>query len=348
MTNCRRPGRFFDGAVMLPIPSYCAILYPYTANAGMPTGYRGTFRPARIVGNTRCRHDEKKYDVFLSHRRKEGWTHARLLYYALKDYDLKAYLDVENPKAGRIDVILSEVIENCDHFVIVLTPGALDGCWDEEDWVRLEVEKARNSHKNIIPVLMDGFSFPKEMPESMRFLKKQGGLTVTGDYYADFVKKLVDMLKTESPTQNMNENSHTQTTGLLPTSKKTDGTNISSNVIRALQNAAERTVEEMRLIQENETAASKIKVRQTKEISDRGTALATYEEAEKLYRAEGNYHGLANVLMSRGDLLSRTGRFDEALAAYGEAERFYQAMGDNLGLANVLQARGDILQANGH
>ena len=143
---------------------------------------------------------DERYDVFISHRRKEGWKDARLLYFALREKGYKVYLDVENPKPGQIDVILSKVIDNSDHFVIVLTPGALDGCWDEEDWVRLEVEKARKSHKNIIPVLTDGFSFPKDLPTSMRFLKKQGGLTVSQDFYGDFINKLAAFFEQQPET----------------------------------------------------------------------------------------------------------------------------------------------------
>ena len=45
-----------------------------------------------------------------------------------------------------------------------------------------------------------------------------------------------------------------------------------------------------------------------------------------------------------GDLLSRTGKLEEALEAYGEAEELYQSEKANLGLANVLKSRGDLRQ----
>ena len=73
-------------------------------------------------------------------------------------------------------------------------------------------------------------------------------------------------------------------------------------------------------------------------------ALEAYGEAEELYQSEKSNLGLANVLRSRGDLLSRTGKLEEALEAYGEAEELYQSEKDNLGLANVLQSRGDLRQ----
>ena len=50
-------------------------------------------------------------------------------------------------------------------------------------------------------------------------------------------------------------------------------------------------------------------------------------------------------MKSRGDLLRETGKPEEALATYAEAERLYLAERDDLGRANVLHWRGDILQA---
>ena len=77
-------------------------------------------------------------------------------------------------------------------------------------------------------------------------------------------------------------------------------------------------------------------------------ALSAYEEAEKLYQAEHYNLGLANVLHSGGDLLSHTGDPEGALAALEEAEKLYQAEHVNLGLANVLQSRGDLLSRTGN
>ncbi|MBQ1658683.1 MAG: hypothetical protein II059_02435 [Clostridia bacterium] len=47
-----------------------------------------------------------------------------------------------------------------------------------------------------------------------------------------------------------------------------------------------------------------------------------------------------------GDILSRTGKQEEALQAYDEAERLFKKERNNLGLANVLQSRGDLLSQN--
>ena len=72
-------------------------------------------------------------------------------------------------------------------------------------------------------------------------------------------------------------------------------------------------------------------------------ALQAYDEAERLFKKERNNLGLANVLQSRGDLLRRTGKQEEALQAYDEAQRLYRRENDNLGFANVLSSKGDLL-----
>ena len=74
--------------------------------------------------------------------------------------------------------------------------------------------------------------------------------------------------------------------------------------------------------------------------------MQAYDEAERLYRKENVNLGLANVLQSRGDLLSRTGKQEEALQAYDEAERLARQEHDDLGLANVMKSRGDLLSQN--
>ena len=72
-------------------------------------------------------------------------------------------------------------------------------------------------------------------------------------------------------------------------------------------------------------------------------AKEAYDMAEPLYRQEKSNLGLANLLRSRGDLLSRLGDVEGAKEAYDMAEPLYHQEKNNLGLANLLQSRGDLL-----
>lgn len=118
----------------------------------------------------------KPCDVFISYRRKGGFYPARLLYTLLEIEHRNPFLDLERLKAGRFDEHIYEILEKCDAVLIILTEGCLDRCVDEEDWMRkeiikaLEVKKSRNI--KIIPVVIDDFEIPKELPDIINFSKE--------------------------------------------------------------------------------------------------------------------------------------------------------------------------------
>ena len=68
-------------------------------------------------------------------------------------------------------------------------------------------------------------------------------------------------------------------------------------------------------------------------------AKEAYDRAESLYRKERDDLGLANVLQSRGDLLSCLDEVDGARELYDRAESLYIKERSQLGLANVQKAR---------
>ncbi len=91
--------------------------------------------------------------VFISYRRDAtGKAFARTLEQALTQRGYDVFLDVDCIDAGKwADQILTEVPRRA-HFLIVLTPGCLDRCADEGDWVRREFELAVKHGRNIVPV----------------------------------------------------------------------------------------------------------------------------------------------------------------------------------------------------
>ena len=66
-----------------------------------------------------------------------------------------------------------------------------------------------------------------------------------------------------------------------------------------------------------------------------------------MYRQEQANLGLANTLKSRADLLSRTGKLQQALDLYAQAETLYRQEQDNLGLANSLLSQA-LLHLSSH
>jgi hypothetical protein len=67
-----------------------------------------------------------------------------------RGYDV--FLDVDCIDAGEwAEQILTQVPKRA-HFLLLLTPGALDRCADENDWVPREFLLALERGRNIVPV----------------------------------------------------------------------------------------------------------------------------------------------------------------------------------------------------
>ena len=138
---------------------------------------------------------EKKYDVFISYRRDGGAETAKHLRDALTERGYRVFLDVESLRNGPFNKALYEVIENTKDFVLILPANGLDRCLSEDDWVRLEIEHAKACGKNIVPVMLKGFSFPKELPESIDFIRFQSAPpTLEINYFDAYVSKLQTFL----------------------------------------------------------------------------------------------------------------------------------------------------------
>lgn len=81
----------------------------------------------------------KKYDVFISYRRDGGAETAKLLRDSLTERGYSVFLDVESLRSGPFNTELYRVIEEANDFLLVLPPGALRRCAEEQDWVRKEI-----------------------------------------------------------------------------------------------------------------------------------------------------------------------------------------------------------------
>ena len=147
------------------------------------------------------RKSDRKYDIFLSYRRDGGIKDAMLLKNALEDRGYSVFLDMNSLHEGQFDEQLYQRIDECTDFVLVLPKGALDRCKNEDDWVRKEIEHAHAGGKNIIPIMLEGFSFPDELPETIDFIQRTHGLKPSFDYFDAFIDKLTNFLKSSPHTE---------------------------------------------------------------------------------------------------------------------------------------------------
>ena len=143
----------------------------------------------------------KRYDVFISYRR-DSYESANLIATRLKSAGYSVFFDLETMRPGKFNVQLYSVIEGCQDFVLVLPENALDRCSDDEDWVRKEVLHAMKHKKNIIPVMLNGFVWPKPMPEGMEELCNYQALKAGAIEYFDMsMERLASYLKSTKRTK---------------------------------------------------------------------------------------------------------------------------------------------------
>ena len=104
------------------------------------------------------------YDVFISYRRETSASQARLIRSELEKRGYRVFLDVADLDRGYFDQALLKTIAETPNFILVLAPGSLDNCVNENDWLRREVRHAIETKRNIVPVTLPGFAFPAVLP----------------------------------------------------------------------------------------------------------------------------------------------------------------------------------------
>ena len=141
--------------------------------------------------------ESRKYDIFISYRRT-AYDTANLIAEKLRHAGYNVFFDVDTLTAGKFNEQLLEVIGNCKDFILVLPEDALERCKQPEDWIRREVMCALDHHKNIIPVMLDGFVWPDSMPEGMEELRNFQAITsVNREYFDMIIQRLKSYLKSK-------------------------------------------------------------------------------------------------------------------------------------------------------
>lgn len=139
-----------------------------------------------------------RYDIFISYRRS-AFESAQLIASSLKAAGYNVFIDVESLRSGKFNEQLYRVIDGCKDFVLILPQGALDRCESEGDWVRLESMRAMAQGKNIIPVMLTGFTWKDPMPKGMEELKNYQAITASSSEFFDLsMKRLASYLKSRS------------------------------------------------------------------------------------------------------------------------------------------------------
>ena len=266
---------------------------------------------------------EAQNTVFISYRRKPASFIARAIFMDLREHGYDVFMDVENINAGEFGTIIDNQIKARAHFVIILTTGTVARFDEEKDWLRHEIEYAMAQKRNIVPLLIDGFTFNKTtkryLTGDLAALPRMNGLPVPHEYFDEAMEKL--------RTRFLKAPEYVKTEPTPP----------------AEQAEVERKIEEVAA----QTPPTKVEL-SAEDYFNRGVlqhiignddrAIADYEEAIRLnpqYAAAYNNRGL--VRQAQGDLKVALADYDEAIRLNPLAPEGY----GNRGTARIAQGDFD-------
>lgn len=156
-----------------------------------------------------------KFDAFISYRRENGFLMAQVIHDRLKGKGISCFLDLEEDRSGNFNENLLNAIKSAPNFILVLPKNALTRCKDEGDWVRREILAAIQDNKTIIPVMYDGFKWPRKwsdgIPEEIRQLRFQQGVSMSQEYLSAMIDKIISYMVDLKPADNIQNKKPVQT-----------------------------------------------------------------------------------------------------------------------------------------
>jgi len=132
--------------------------------------------------------------VFISYRRTNA-SWALNVYRDLASHGYEVFVDFAGIASGDFERMIVENIRARAHFVLLLTPSALDGCNRPEDWLRREIETALEARRNIVPLMFDGFDFngpniAKKLTGKLSTLQRYNALEIPVRYFDEAMGRL--------------------------------------------------------------------------------------------------------------------------------------------------------------
>ncbi|MGB8772174.1 MAG: tetratricopeptide repeat protein [Candidatus Korobacteraceae bacterium] len=120
---------------------------------------------------------------------------ALAIYQDLTQHGYDAFMDYTGLASGDFETVILENVRARAHFLVLLTPSALERCGDPADWLRREIEAALDSRRNIVPLMFEGFDFgtptiANQLTGKLAVLKQYNAMGVPAEYFDAAMKKL--------------------------------------------------------------------------------------------------------------------------------------------------------------
>jgi tetratricopeptide (TPR) repeat protein len=257
--------------------------------------------------------------VFISYRRTNvPWALA--IFQNLTQFGYDVFFDFSGVNSGDFETVILENIRARAHFLVILTPSALEKCGEPGDWLRREIEVAFESRRNIVPLMLEGFDFgaPKiagQLTGTLAPLKQYNGLNIPADYFMEAMGRLRDRYL-----------------------------NVALDAVSQPASFPARQA----AAQQQEVASTAPAVAEeeltAQQWFERGLNAVDLDEQIRFYsKAIGLKPDFAEAFNNRGNARYNKGDFDDAIADYNEAIRLkpdYAKAFSNRG--NVRRCKGDL------
>lgn len=148
-----------------------------------------------------------KFDIFISYRREGGFEVAKHIKDLLTRDGYSVSFDMDNLTNGDFNIELLRRVAECEDFILILDANVfkltMAGLERQKDWLRLELSEALKNGKNIIPIMLDGFTeFPEGLPQDIAAVRFKNGPKYDKVYFDAFYEKLKHFIK-EVPTDDI-------------------------------------------------------------------------------------------------------------------------------------------------
>ena len=130
--------------------------------------------------------------VFISYRRT-NIGYALAIFQNLTQQGFDVFFDYNSIDSGDFEQIILNNIASRAHFVVLLTPSALERLDEPGDWLRREIEYAIQTKRNIVPLTMENFDWSaagKHLTGGLAPLKSYNALRVPADYFMEAMDRL--------------------------------------------------------------------------------------------------------------------------------------------------------------
>ena len=100
------------------------------------------------------------------------------------------FFDYNGIASGDFERVILGNIPARAHFLVLLTPSALERCTDPADWLRREIETALGARRNIVPLMLEGFDFgtpgiANQLTGTLAALKHYNALSIPPEYFLE-------------------------------------------------------------------------------------------------------------------------------------------------------------------